>query len=69
MPLFLTLHEGSTPATARPIVAISDPGVIAAVRQLLIDRLADAPPGNVLSHKRLQDHQKDQRKRMDEGQE
>jgi hypothetical protein len=69
MPLFLTVFEGSTPATARPIVAISDPGVIAAVRQLRIDRLADAPLGNVLSLKRPKSQQKSPRKRMDEGQE
>jgi hypothetical protein len=41
MPLFLTIFEGSTPADARPIVAIRDTDIIAAVRRLLFERLAD----------------------------
>jgi len=41
MPLFLTICEGTTPADARPVVAISDADIIAAVRRLLFERLAD----------------------------
>ena len=38
---FLTIFEGTTPADARPVVAISDADIIAAVRRLLFERLAD----------------------------
>jgi hypothetical protein len=38
MSLFLTIFEGTTPADARPIVAISDADIIAAVRRLLFER-------------------------------
>ena len=41
MSLFLTIFEGTTPADARPVVAISDADIIAAVRRLLFERLAD----------------------------
>jgi hypothetical protein len=41
MSLFLTIFEGTTPANARPVVAISDADIIAAVRRLLLERLAD----------------------------
>jgi hypothetical protein len=41
MSLFLTIFEGTTPADARPVVAISDADIIAAVRRLLFERLSD----------------------------
>ncbi len=41
MSLFLAIFEGTTPADARPVVAISDADIIAAVRRLLFERLAD----------------------------
>ena len=43
MPLFLTIFEGTTPADARPVVAISDADIIATVRSLLLERLIDEP--------------------------
>jgi hypothetical protein len=52
MGLFLTIFEGDTPADAHPILAIRDPTILAAVRQLLLDRLADDPSGKVLPLKR-----------------
>jgi hypothetical protein len=48
MPLFLTIFEGSTPADARPIVAISDAAIIATVRSLLLERLRDEPTRKVV---------------------
>jgi hypothetical protein len=41
MSLFLTIFEGTTSADARPIVAISDADIIATVRCLLFEWLAD----------------------------
>jgi hypothetical protein len=43
MSLFVTIFEGNTPADARPIVAISDADIVATVRALLLERLADEP--------------------------
>jgi len=42
MVFFLTIFEGSTPADARPVVAIKDPDILAVVRQMLSDRLTEA---------------------------
>jgi hypothetical protein len=41
MPLFLTILEGPTAAAARPIMAINDPQILAAVRDMMHDRLVD----------------------------
>lgn len=41
MPLFLTILEGPTAPEARPIMAIHDPHILAAVRALMHDRLTD----------------------------
>ena len=43
MPLYLTILEGPTPAEAHPLLATHDPAIIRVVRQLLMDRLAEAP--------------------------
>jgi hypothetical protein len=48
MSLFLTILEGTTPADARPIVAISDAEIVATVRSLLLERLADEPTRKLL---------------------
>ena len=56
MPLSLVILDGPTPATAHPILATSDPAILAAVCQLLLQRLADAPTGAVLSLHRPQGH-------------
>jgi hypothetical protein len=47
-PLFLTIFEGTTPAAARPAVAISDADIIATVRSLLLERLVDEPTRKVV---------------------
>ena len=39
MSLYLTLFEGSTPADARPLMAISDPAIVETVLTLLVERL------------------------------
>jgi hypothetical protein len=52
MALFLTVFEGDSPAQARPVVATSDPAIIAVVRRLLMDRLAEAPTSPVLQLQR-----------------
>lgn len=54
MPIFLTVFEGDSPAQARPVVATSDPAIIAVVRRLLWDRLAEAPTSPVLHLQRRQ---------------
>jgi hypothetical protein len=41
MPLFLTIFEGPTPDSAMPLLATHDPEILAAVRQLLLDRLIE----------------------------
>jgi hypothetical protein len=51
MPLFLTIFEGTTPADARPIVAISDAEIVATVRSLLLERLADEPTRKIVQLK------------------
>jgi hypothetical protein len=38
MSLLLTIFEGTTPADARPMVAMRDANIIAAVRRLLFER-------------------------------
>jgi hypothetical protein len=43
MALFLTVFEGDSPAHARPVLATSDPAIIAVVRRLLMDRLVEEP--------------------------
>jgi hypothetical protein len=48
MSLSLIILDGPTPTTARPILATSDPDILAAVRQLLLQRLVDTPRGTVL---------------------
>ena len=48
MSLFLTIFEGTTPADARPIVAISDADIVATVRSLLLERLGDEPTRKVV---------------------
>jgi hypothetical protein len=48
MSLFLTIFEGTTPADARPIVAISDADIVATVRSLLLERLADEPTRKIV---------------------
>ena len=69
MPLFLTIFEGATPATARPILAINDPAVMAAVRRLLLERLADAPVAKVSPLRPIHSHMKGKSRRPDKGQE
>lgn len=49
MRLFLSIMEGPTPAEARPLIATSDPAVIAAVVRELMSRLE---PGRVRSRLR-----------------
>jgi hypothetical protein len=48
MSLFLTIFEGTTPADARPVVAINDAQIIATVRCLLLERLGDEPTRKVV---------------------
>jgi hypothetical protein len=48
MPVYLTLYEGQTPAEAQPVVATSDPHIIAMVRRLLMERLGDTCPTPVM---------------------
>jgi hypothetical protein len=48
MSLFVTIFEGTTPADARPIVAISDADIVATVRSLLLERLVDKPPRKIV---------------------
>ena len=48
MPLSLVILEGLTTATSQPILATRDPQIIAVVRQLLLDRLADQPTSKIL---------------------
>jgi hypothetical protein len=48
MAFFLTIFEGSTPADARPVIAIKDPDILAVVRQMLSDRLTEALDDTVL---------------------
>jgi len=48
MAIFLTVFEGDSPAHARPVLATSDPAIIAVVRRLLMDRLTEEPKRPVL---------------------
>ena len=48
MALFLTVFEGDSPAQARPVLATSDPAIIAVVRRLLMDRLVEEPMRSIL---------------------
>jgi hypothetical protein len=43
MPIYLTLYEGETAAHAQPVIATSDPAIIALVRRLLLQRLSGDP--------------------------
>ncbi len=45
--LFLAILEGRTPATARPILATEDEGIIRRVAQELIVRLAPRGDGSI----------------------
>jgi hypothetical protein len=47
MSLSLVLLDGPTPAEAHPILVTSDPNIIAAVRRLILERLAVEPSGQV----------------------
>jgi hypothetical protein len=46
MALYLTLLEGESPASARPILATEDPQIIRAVTRALRDRLTHPRPSN-----------------------
>jgi len=50
MPLFLTVLEGATPGTAKPILAIRDTEIIGVVRELINARLATASPARPRMH-------------------
>lgn len=41
MPLFVTVLEGRTPEEARPILAIRDHKILAAVRAMISERLTE----------------------------
>jgi hypothetical protein len=49
MPLFVTVLEGRTPEDARPILAIRDHKILAAVRAMISERLTEAPVERVVS--------------------
>ena len=49
MPLFVTVLEGRTPEDARPIHAIRDHKILAAVRAMISERLTDDPGDRVVS--------------------
>lgn len=49
MPLSLIIVDGVTPGSSRPILAIRDPDIIAAVCDLLLKRLTDKPTRKILS--------------------
>jgi hypothetical protein len=60
MSLFLTIFEGTTPADARPVVAISDADIIAAVRRLLFERLADKATRKIVQLKPMPEVSREQ---------
>jgi len=45
MPLFLTILEGPSPSSAAPLLATSDPDLIALVARELVARLGGHPQG------------------------
>jgi hypothetical protein len=49
MPLFVTVLEGRTPEEARPILAIRDHKILAAVRTLISERLTEDHADRVVS--------------------
>jgi hypothetical protein len=49
MPLFVTVLEGRTPEDARPILAIRDHKILAAVRAMISERLIEDPVDRVVS--------------------
>jgi hypothetical protein len=49
MPLFVTVLEGRTPEDARPILAIRDHKILAAVRAMISERLTDDPGDRVVT--------------------
>jgi hypothetical protein len=48
MPLSLVIFENPSEEEAYPLLATRDPAIIAIVRRLLMDRLAEKPTGTVL---------------------
>lgn len=46
--LFLTISEGETPSSVRPLLASEDPGLIRAVTRELVRRLGGERPAKVL---------------------
>jgi len=67
MSLFLTIFEGTTPADARPIVAISDADIVATVRSLLLERLVDKPPRKIVHLKPMPEVSREHGTRDHEG--
>jgi hypothetical protein len=49
MPLFVTVLEGRTPEDARPILAIRDHKILAAIRAMISERLTEDPNGRIVS--------------------
>jgi hypothetical protein len=67
MPLFLTIFEGTTPADARPVVAISDADIAATVRSLLFERLGDEPTRKIVPLKPMPKVSRERGTRDQEG--
>jgi hypothetical protein len=67
MPLFVTIFEGNTPADARPVVAISDADIVATVRALLLERLADEPTRKIVHLKPMPKASRERDSRDHEG--
>jgi hypothetical protein len=67
MPLFLTIFEGTSPADARPVVAISDADIVATVRSLLLERLGDGPARKIVPLKPMPKGSRERGTRDQEG--
>jgi len=52
MPFYVSIMEGPTPHEAVPLLATSDPNLVAAFAELIAQRLGVLVPGNILDLRR-----------------